>query len=338
MEGHISETRDGKLAWENRLVFPRASRGFSPVCPTLESGGSLNRGCTYTETVGPKAAGRGLAEYLVTSYTHTGLAEWVDRIQSGLVRLDGRPALPEEFLRPGQILTWERPPWEEPGVPLGCAVLFEDDGLVVVAKPSGLPTLAGADFQDHTLLALVRRRHPGASPIHRLGRFTSGLVLFSRTPASNDALCAAFRERRVEKVYRALIAGDPAQDAFTVEASIGPVPHVGLGTVHGASPQGRAALSDFRILERRGDACLAEVTIHSGRPHQIRIHAAACGHPLVGDPLYAPGGLPVPGTRALPGEGGYLLHAWRLAFMHPRTGRRLDIICQPPPGLRSFTP
>lgn len=294
----------------------------------------MNRGCTYTETVGPRSAGRELSRYLAATYTHTGLEAWEARILQGRVRLDGGPALPEALLRPGQVLTWERPPWEEPPVPLACAVLYEDDDLLVVAKPSGLPTLPGGDFQDHTLLALVRRRHPEASPIHRLGRFTSGLVLFSRTPASRDALYATFRERSVEKVYRALLAGTPAEDAFTVTTPIGPVPHARLGTVHAASPEGRPARSDFRIVAPRGDACLAEVTIHTGRPHQIRIHAAACGHPLVGDPLYAAGGLPMPGTRALPGDGGYLLHAWRLAFEHPFTGVRVDIVCPPPPPLR----
>lgn len=294
----------------------------------------MNRGCTYTETVGPKEAGRGLSQHLAGRYTHSSGAQWDDRIREGLVQVDGASALTGDVLRKGQVVTWERPPWIEPEAPLGCAVLFEDEDLVVVAKPSGLPTLPGGDFQDHTLLALVRRRHPEASPIHRLGRFTSGLVLFSRTAASCNALCAVFREREVEKVYRALLSGEPAENAFTVEAPIGPVPHAWLGTVHAASPKGRTAQSDVRILERRGDSSLAEVTIHSGRPHQIRIHAAACGHPLVGDPLYAAGGLPILDTRALPGDGGYHLHAWRLAFEHPRTGVRLDITCQPPEPLR----
>ncbi len=294
----------------------------------------MNQGYTYTETVGPKEAGRALLQHLAGRYTHSSESQWRDRIRAGLVRVEGVRALADDLLRPGQVVTWERPPWEEPEAPLGCAVLFEDDDLVVVAKPSGLPTLPGGDFQDHTLLALVRRRHPEASPIHRLGRFTSGLVLFSRTPASCDALCEVFRERHVEKVYRALLSGEPREDAFTVDIPIGPMPHALLGTVHAASATGRTARSDVRILDRRGASSLAEVTIHSGRPHQIRIHAAACGHPLVGDPLYAAGGLPIVDTHALPGDGGYALHAWRLAFAHPRTGERLDLTCQPPPLLR----
>jgi 23S rRNA pseudouridine1911/1915/1917 synthase len=90
------------------------------------------------------------------------------------------------------------------------------------------------------------------------------------------------------------------------------------------------------VLERRRDATLVEVEIRTGRPHQIRIHLAWAGHPLVGDPLYGPGGVPLPDTCALPGDPGYLLHAQRLELVHPRTGERLALTCQPPRLLQSF--
>ena len=89
------------------------------------------------------------------------------------------------------------------------------------------------------------------------------------------------------------------------------------------------------MLERREGCFLCDVRIASGRPHQIRIHLAAAGHPLVGDPLYARGGVPAAGCTALPGDPGYLLHAAELRVTHPRTGRELEVACAPPPALRS---
>ena len=295
-------------------------------------GQRLNSGCTYREVIGGDQVGQSLANYLAARYTHTDFEAWCARITEGRVRLDGAAAHPGTTLVRGQVLTWARPPWVEPEAPLGCAVLFEDDTLVAVAKPSGLPTLPGGAFQDHTLLALVRRRHPEASPIHRLGRFTSGLVLFARTLQARDQLYGIFRDREVDKVYRALVSGVPATPAFAVEVPIGPVPHEGLGTIHAASATGRRAHSEVTVLARRGEDALVDVRITTGRPHQIRIHMAACGHPLVGDPLYGTGGQPV--TAALPGDGGYLLHAHRLTFRHPVTGETLQLVCQPPEALR----
>ncbi|HET8715041.1 MAG TPA: RluA family pseudouridine synthase [Holophagaceae bacterium] len=293
----------------------------------------MNQGFIYREILGPRDAGRSLLDHLAGRYAHTEAEVWRARIEAGLVRVDGRPAAPEDLLRPGQAVAWHRPPWEEPEAPLAFAVLHEDAELVAVAKPSGLPTLPGGGFLEHTLLHLVRRRHPEASPAHRLGRGTSGLVLFGRTPAAVDALCAALRDRRTEKVYRALIIGAPAADAFEVDQPIGPMPREGQGTLHAASPEGRSARSRVRVLERREETSLVEVAIETGRPHQIRIHMAACGHPLAGDPLYAAGGGFQEG-QATPGDLGYLLHAHRLGLPHPGTGAWLELVCRPPEALR----
>ena len=294
----------------------------------------MNHGFTYTGITGPGDEGLPLLGHLVARHAHTPEGVWRERIEGGLVLLDGRPARAETRLARGQQVAWVRPPWEEPEAPLVYAVLYEDEDLVAVAKPSGLPTQPNGGFLEHTLLHIVRRHYPEASPIHRLGRGTSGIVVFSLNTGANRALCETLRQRAAVKVYRALVQGLPPLDAFTVDTPIGTVPHAALGTVHAASPAGKAARSHVQVLERREGDALAEIRIETGRPHQIRIHMAACGHPLVGDPLYAPGGGIRTDTSALPGDTGYLLHAFRLGLPHPRTGAWLELECQPPPALR----
>jgi 23S rRNA pseudouridine1911/1915/1917 synthase len=290
-----------------------------------------NHGFRYRERIqgGPVP----VLAHLARQYRHSTEAQWRARIQGGELELDGRPVLPATILRPGQELVWRRPPWEEPEVDTGYQVLFQDELLLAVAKPRGLPTLPGGGYLEHTLLALVRARFPEASPMHRLGRETSGLVLFARTHAAGTALQSAWREHRVVKRYRALASGIALEDALVITTPIGPVPHPWLGTLFAASAQGKPALSRARVLERRADATLFEVLIETGRPHQIRIHLAWAGQPLVGDPLYGPGGLPRPDLPALPGDGGYFLHAEHLAFPHPVTGQTLELWAPPPAEL-----
>ena len=292
-----------------------------------------NRGYTYRAQVGPGDVGRTVLEYLAAAYRHTGAEGWRGRVAGGEVEVDGATAAPGDLLRPGAWVAWHRPPWDEPEVPRNFSVLLEDDAVVAVAKPSGLPTAPAGGFLEHTLLAFVRAVYPEAAPMHRLGRATSGVVLFAREPAARAALQEAFRARRIEKRYRALCVGAPASDVFTVEAPIGPVPHPLLGTVHAASSTGKQARSRVSVLERREGTSLLAVDIDTGRPHQIRIHLAHAGHPLAGDPLYGPGGMPLPGSRALPGDPGYLLHAERLGFSHPTTGLWTVVSAPCPPPL-----
>ncbi len=300
-----------------------------------EPGPSPNQGWTHREQIGLDGAGRTVLAHLAVRFPRADAETWARRIAEGQVHLDGAPALPEQRLHAGQSLAWARPPWIEPEVPLCTAVLYEDEDLLAVAKPDGLPTMPGGGvFLEHTLLALVRRRAPEASPMHRLGRSTTGIVLFARTAAARRVVQEAFRAHHLRKVYRALCAGHPPQDSFDIAAPIGDVPHPLLGRIHGANPEGRASLSHVRVLERRQDCALVEVEIETGRPHQIRIHLAFAGHPLLGDPLYGPDGSPLPGTTALPGDPGYQLHALRLELVHPRTGQPLSIFCAPPPILR----
>ena len=294
----------------------------------------MNQGYEYRERIGPGAAGQTVLAHLVERYRHSDEATWRTRIAEGEILLDGQAPSPTEALRAGQSLVWRRPPWEEPPVPLSFAVLHLDEDLLAVGKPRGLPTIPhGGLYLTHTLVHQVRRRWPEATPMHRLGRGTSGIVLLARTRTARQAVTTAWREGRVEKQYLALVSGIPREEAFTVDAPIGPVSHPRLGQVHAASKDGKPSVSHVRRLTAQHDRALVEVSIPTGRPHQIRIHLAAAGHPLVGDPLYGKGGLPL-AEPALPGEGGFWLHSHRLALTHPATGDRLELECPPPPQLR----
>ena len=293
----------------------------------------MNAGFEYREQVGPEAAGRTVLDHLAARRRHSTIAVWRERIDAGEVFLGGARAAPTGVLQRGDWLAWRRPPWEEPEVPLAFAVLHRDDHILAVAKPRGLPSIPNGGFLAHTLLHVVRAHFPEATPMHRLGRGTSGVLLFARTETARRAVSACWRTGAVEKVYRALVSGVPERREFTIDAPIGLVDHPLLGRLHAAVAEGKAARSHVRILAQRNGNALAEVTIPTGRPHQIRIHMAAAGHPLAGDPLYGIGGVPKAGG-ALPGDPGYRLHAHRLRLPHPATGRGLDLECGPPPELR----
>jgi 23S rRNA pseudouridine1911/1915/1917 synthase len=294
----------------------------------------LNQGCEYREQLGSDADARTLLAYLSQRYGHSSSKEWAERIAAGLVLIDSKPAQPDTILQSGSELVWHRPPWVEPDAPRSFDIIYEDDDLLAVAKPAGLPTLPGANFLQGTLLHLVRVHAPEASPLHRLGRWTSGLVLCAKNHHTKTDMMRQWSTKEVGKRYRALASGNPPHDEMTITTPIGPIPHALLGSIHAASPTGKPSLSQVAILERRTDSFLCDVRIATGRPHQIRIHLASVGHPLVGDPLYISGGMPAPDTHALPGDRGYHLHAAELSFRHPRTGSDVVIECEPPQVLR----
>ncbi len=295
--------------------------------------GAPNRGFAYRDQIGADHAGWSALDYLASRYRHSTRATWQRRFGDGEVLIDDAPAVETSVLRAGQSVVWCRPPWIEPDAPLVFAVLYEDDHLVAVLKPPGLPTLPGGGFLEHTLLHQLRRRTPNAGVLHRLGRWTSGVLLAAKNPTAHAAVSEAFRERRVDKRYRALATGRPATGTFDVETPIGTVPHPILGAIHAAASDGKRSRTRVEVVELRNDVFLADVWIETGRPHQIRIHLAAAGHPLVGDPLYTIGGRPAPDCQALPGDPGYLLHAAEIRLAHPITGERLVIEAPPPPEL-----
>lgn len=294
----------------------------------------LNRGWSYREQVGPEGAGQTVLAYLTATRLHSTENEWAARIERGEVEVEGTLVRSAVVLHAGQTVTWHRPAWDEPAVPTNFDIIHEDSAIVVVNKPSGLPTMPAGGFLDQTLLALMRRRHPHCSPLHRLGRYTSGLVLFAKTKPAASALARAWRDRTVRKTYRAVGLGSTRAEMFVIDVPIGAVPHPLIGTVQAACDGGKPSHSVAVVLEQRHDQTLFSIEITTGRPHQIRIHMAYAGHPLLGDPLYEAGG----GLKrhpGLPGDGGYLLHAEKLQFTHPETGQPMTVTATPPPELQT---
>jgi len=301
----------------------------------------MNHGWIYREQIKRSAAGMTVLDYYTQHYRHSSQDDWQTRIAAGQVLLNEQAIAPETTLQPGQWLTYHREPWEEPEVPLEFEVLHEDEDLLVIAKPAGLPVLPGGGFLDHTLLGQLHQRYPHDTPvpIHRLGRGTSGLMLLARSPLAKAHLSQQMRKRQIHKVYRALVGVGDMPDQFSIKQAIGKLPHPVLGYIYGASPDGLFSHSDVQVLKRKPSSTLLEVTILTGRPHQIRIHLAFAGFPLLGDPLYGVGGVPLLNSSAdpenfpVPGDCGYHLHAYQLGFIHPSTEVSLRFRCVPPAEL-----
>ncbi len=313
----------------------------------------MNQGWVYTDRITPTEANLSVLDFYASRYRHSTRAEWRDRILSGQIRQNGIPLAPDDRLEAGQSLDYHRPPWEEPQAPLAFEVLYEDEDLMAIAKPSGLPVLPGGGFLTHTLLHQLRLRYPENPPIpvHRLGRGTSGVMVLGRSPLARAVLSRQLRDSTatahdpqashpIRKTYRALIGVSDLPDEFTLTTPIGKVDYPALGYVYAALSTGLPSYSDGKVIQRRPDFTLVEITIRTGRPHQIRIHLAAAGFPLVGDPLYGVGGIPLPiepdenGRVPVPGDVGYHLHAYRLKLPHPRTQELLEIVCAAPAALQ----
>ena len=291
----------------------------------------LNRGYAYTTVTSRQCHGQTLLSHLASLYTHSTLEAWQQNLNNGEVTLDGIPATGSESIVSGQILVWNRPPWREPDSPQHFEVLFEDAHLLAVNKPSGLPTIPGGGFVENTLLRLVQKQIPGANPVHRLGRATSGIVLFAKTSRAASNLSANWNTPRIQKLYRALAQDIARHDIYEILTPIGLVPHPRIGSVWAASPTGKPSKSFAKVISRGNGTTTFEVSLYSGRPHQIRIHLASIGHPLFGDPVYGFAGQPLDNLAGLPGDGGYFLHAQFLRFHHPITGEQIHLQAALPP-------
>ena len=299
---------------------------------SLHSNYMLNRGYAHTAIISRKSQGETLLSHLASLYPHSTPQAWQQRLDNGEVTLNGVTASGSESVALGQTLVWNRPPWVEPDSPQRFEVLFEDPYLLAVNKPGGLPTLPGGGFLENTLLRLVQKQFPAANPVHRLGRATTGIVLFAKTPRAAANLAANWNTSKIQKMYRALAQNIARHDVYEIRTPIGLVPHPRIGSVWAAHPSGKPSQSLATVISRAAGATMFEVSLNSGRPHQIRIHLASIGHPLVGDPLYGLNGRPLENLPGLPGDGGYLLHAQFLKFHHPITGVQIHLEAALPPG------
>jgi len=215
-------------------------------------------------------------------------------------------------------------------------ILFEDEWLIVVDKPAGLPTQPTLDVKRPSLFSVLQEylgRRDGGAPYlglhHRLDRDTSGVVLFTKDRRANAATAALFSGKTAQKTYQALASEKPGAacpDTWRVENYLGAVGRVGKATKFGAVRSGGdPAQTSFQVRERLAGALLVEAQPHTGRTHQIRVHLAEGGNPILGDEFY---GGPLR-LRAASGElmavSRVMLHAWRLEFPHPVTGAPVTV-------------
>jgi 23S rRNA pseudouridine1911/1915/1917 synthase len=258
-------------------------------------------------------------------------------VEAGAVTLGGKPALrAAQKVKAGEAGTIELRPTPQSQAfrpePVPIAVVHEDEHLLVIDKHAGLVVHPAAGNWSGTLLNGLLARDakaatlPRAGIVHRLDKDTSGLMVVARTRATMDALVRKIAAREVSRQYLALAHREwQGPGSRTVDAPIGRDPRnrLRMGVVEGGKP----AATTFELMENARAGCWVRATLHTGRTHQIRVHMAHVGHPLVADPLY--GGAPAAGlTRQA-------LHAFRLAFEHPVTGVALEFHSPLPADLRA---
>jgi len=274
-------------------------------------------------------AGDRLDRFLAAQLPHLSRSRLQALIKEGHATLDGKPAKPGEKVRRGNVILLTEPPAEpsllEPeDIPL--EILFEDADLLVINKPPGLVVHPAAGHARHTLVhALLAHctslsgiggeQRPGI--VHRLDKDTSGCLVVAKTDTAHAHLSRQFAGRSVTKIYLALVQGyftGPRSGAIDELIGRHPVDRKKMAVLKRG---GRASRTTWRVAqELPGAGTVVECTLHTGRTHQIRVHLKHLGHPLLGDALYAP--------RLVGHYPRQMLHAWKLGFVHPRTGKPMD--------------
>ncbi len=293
-----------------------------------------------TELVGAEDAGQRLDRFCAARHPELSRTRLAELIRDGKVLLEGRTARPSERLEAGHRVTLELPgaaprevPLEAEDIPL--SILFEDEAVLVLDKPADLVVHPGAGVSRGTLAAALLHHAPevagvgGANRsglVHRLDRGTTGVMVVAKSDAAHRALQAQFKGRLVEKIYHAIVWGRPREEAGTIDRPVGrdPRSRVKMST---RAVRGREARSDYATRGSVPGFAWLEVQIFTGRTHQVRVHLAALGHPVVGDLTY--GGDRAPSLtdpvrrKVVRQVERPLLHAFRLGIDHPVSGARL---------------
>ncbi len=311
-----------------------------------------------------EAAERGLRldRWVAANWPEVSRARVQELIEQQLVLVNGAIAKPALKLRGGERISVKilrRPPLRAEPEPIPLTVVYEDDDLLIVNKPAGMSVHAGAGESAGTLVnALLGRGQSlsrgGSSDrdelrpgiVHRLDKETSGLIVVAKNDFAHARLAEAFRTRTVKKSYLALVQGHLENGNGKIDYPIGRDPiHRTRMKAYPPSPKSsrptaqnslREALTEWHRLADFGPAALLLVQLQTGRTHQIRVHFSAIKHPLVGDALYGAGGNLRVGKTELHGPGRQFLHAARLGFPHPRSGKWIEARASLPDELREF--
>ena len=273
-------------------------------------------------------------------YSRSRIQDW---IKNGRVRVNGNAGRAAHLVRAGEKIEVEPadlPPLEASPEEIPLTVLYEDDDLVAIDKPADMVVHAGAGVHSGTLVNALLHRFGALSGVggalrpgivHRLDRFTSGVILVAKHDAAHRALAAQFSGRKVEKVYLAMVHGELSQEQGRIDRPIARDP-VHRTRMTARLDSGRAAWSEYRVVRRFPRFTLVEVRIGTGRTHQIRVHLSSIGHPLAGDTLY---GAPVR-LEGMPALGRYFLHAHRIGFQQPVSGAEIEVVSPLPEELAEW--
>lgn len=298
----------------------------------------------FSETITLETTGKRLDQFLserLGDVSRSRIRTW---IKEGRVRVNGNPVKSSYRLRESDAVEAEPAPLpllkaEAEEIPL--VVLYEDDDVVAIDKPAGMVVHAGAGIHSGTLVNALLHRYGGQLStgsaeerpgiVHRLDRFTSGVILVARNDLAHQSLAHQFASRAVEKEYLTLVHGRVLSQTGHIEKPIGRDP-VHRAKMSIRSKMGRFALTEWQVERRFDGYAFVRIRIGTGRTHQIRVHMASIGHPVVGDRLYGapqrPEGLPAPSR--------YFLHAHRIVVSHPRNGTRLEVISPLPPDIEAW--
>lgn len=306
-------------------------------------------------------SGQRLDRYLSERHPDISRARWQEWIEAGQVRVNGQPVVkPAHRLRPGDTVDYTLPPDRPPGYDLTpeaipVPIVYEDEHLLVVNKPRGLTVHPAPGHPNGTLVNALLAHSPtlaqgsaGFRPgiVHRLDRDTTGLLVVAKTDLAHARLSRVLQRHAIERVYLALVWGVPQTARFTVDLPIGRHPvyrkkMAALDTAAVASGKARPARTHFTLQEAFRECALLSARLETGRTHQVRVHASAVGHPVVGDPLY--GGVRQPPRNWSPALAdaldclqGQLLHAATLAFEHPITGAPMQFTAPLPDDFQHF--